>query len=73
MMVFQLEYDDKNLLFNIYSLAIKVLQDKEFAIQWLKTPKTALGDKIPINLLDTEAGAREVENLLGQIECGLYS
>lgn len=60
-------------LINIYYLANKILKNKEYAIQWLKTPKTALGGEIPKNLLDTEVGAREVENLLGRIEYGVYS
>lgn len=57
----------------IYSFALKVLKDKKFAIQWLNTSKTALGGEIPFQLLDTQAGTKEVENLLGRIEFGVYS
>ena len=38
---------------------------------WLRRPTTALGDHAPLDLLDTDIGAREVEILLGRIEHGI--
>jgi len=32
--------------------------------EWLSKPESALGDMAPLDLLDTDLGAREVENLL---------
>ena len=53
--------------------ARQVFDDAEGAAEWLKTPNLSLGDKIPLEYADTEVGAREVENLLGRIDYGVYS
>jgi putative toxin-antitoxin system antitoxin component (TIGR02293 family) len=53
--------------------AIDVLGDREKAAHWLTTPNRALGGEIPISLLDTSAGAHEVETVLDRIEYGVYS
>jgi putative toxin-antitoxin system antitoxin component (TIGR02293 family) len=47
--------------------------DLESAARWLTTPKEYLGSKTPLSYAKTEAGAREVENLLGRLEHGIYS
>jgi|SRR5579872_5927385 len=38
---------------------------------WLRRPTTALGGHAPLDLLDTDIGAREVETLLGRIKHGI--
>jgi putative toxin-antitoxin system antitoxin component (TIGR02293 family) len=43
------------------------------AVNWLTTPKKALGNEQPLLYARTEVGAREVENLLGRIEHGVFS
>jgi len=53
--------------------AIDTLGDREKAAHWLTAPNRALGGEIPITLLDTSAGAHEVEALLDRIEYGVYS
>jgi hypothetical protein len=53
--------------------AIDVLGDREKAAHWLTTANRALGGEIPISLLDTSAGAHEVETVLERIEFGVYS
>lgn len=60
-------------LAKIFALAIFVLEDKKFAVDWLSTPKTVLGGEIPLALLDTEAGTNEVTQLLGRIEYGVFA
>ncbi len=40
---------------------------------WLKHPQYGLGDAVPLDYARTEAGAREVENLLGRMKYGVYS
>jgi putative toxin-antitoxin system antitoxin component (TIGR02293 family) len=40
---------------------------------WLKFPQYGLGGAIPLDYAETEIGAREVDNLLGQIDYGVYS
>ena len=58
---------------NLYDRAIEVLGDQERAEAWLKEPKKALGMKTPLQYADTEPSAREVENLLGRLEYGVFS
>jgi len=43
------------------------------AIRWLTSPKKALDNQQPIQYARTELGAREVENLLGRLENGVFS
>jgi len=60
-------------LVRIYARAVEVFEDKKTALRWLNTPKTTLGGEIPLSLLDTDAGTREIEQLLGRIEYGIIS
>ncbi|HEY3914041.1 MAG TPA: antitoxin Xre/MbcA/ParS toxin-binding domain-containing protein [Verrucomicrobiae bacterium] len=53
--------------------AIQVFGDIEEAKQWLNSPQFGLGGAIPLEYAQSEVGAREVENLLGRIEYGVYS
>ncbi len=53
--------------------AAEVLGSPEAARRWLKEPQWALGDRIPLRFAETEAGAREVEDLLGRIEYGVVT
>jgi len=53
--------------------AVKVFGDMEDAKQWLNSPQFGLGGVVPLDYAQTEIGAREVENLLGRIEYGVYS
>ena len=50
-----------------------MFEDSERAHRWLKEPQRGLGNRTPLSLLGTEAGAREVEDLLGRIEYGVFS
>ena len=43
------------------------------ARQWLETPIPALQDQRPLELVKSEPGAREVEDLIGRIEHGIIS
>jgi len=43
------------------------------AVQWLLTPKAALAGEVPLRYCRTELGAREVENLIGRLEHGVFS
>ncbi len=54
----------------IVALADEFLGDHEKAIRWLKHPNRALGGIAPVEALDTELGARQVENVLGRIAYG---
>ncbi|HEY8902727.1 MAG TPA: antitoxin Xre/MbcA/ParS toxin-binding domain-containing protein, partial [Chthoniobacterales bacterium] len=53
--------------------ALQVLGDLESAKRWLGAPQFGLGGAVPLDYAKSEIGAREVENLLGRIEHGVYS
>jgi putative toxin-antitoxin system antitoxin component (TIGR02293 family) len=53
--------------------AVAVLGGVEAARQWLNSPQFGLGGEVPLDYAESEHGAREVENLLGRIEYGVYS
>jgi putative toxin-antitoxin system antitoxin component (TIGR02293 family) len=57
----------------IISYAQEVMGDDEKANQWLRRPNRALDNRLPLDLLQTESGARIVETILGRIEHGVYS
>lgn len=57
----------------LFARAEDVLDSKEAAREWLKSPARSLGGETPLDYTDTEVGAREVENLLGRIEHGVFS
>jgi putative toxin-antitoxin system antitoxin component (TIGR02293 family) len=50
-----------------------VLGSRERAGGWLRGPVRALGGVRPLDLLDTDLGAQQVERILGRIEHGVYS
>jgi len=55
----------------IFALAGEVLESDEMAKRWLHKPQHGLGGRVPMELIQTEAGAREVEDLLEKIEFGV--
>jgi len=57
----------------LFDKAIEVLGNIDAARDWMKTPKKSLAGKTPLEYCDTEPGAREVEDLLGRIEHGVFS
>jgi putative toxin-antitoxin system antitoxin component (TIGR02293 family) len=59
-------------LFSVVQIAQDILGPAE-AKNWLYRNIPALGDQIPLDLLDTEAGHRLVEQALLQIKYGIYN
>lgn len=57
----------------IMSLSIEVLGSREKAKEWLSRPNRALGGENPLSLLDTDVGAKQVEEVLGRIAHGVFS
>jgi putative toxin-antitoxin system antitoxin component (TIGR02293 family) len=53
--------------------AVEVMEGEEPARRWLTSPQVGLGGAVPLDYAETEVGAREVEDLLGRIEYGVYS
>lgn len=60
-------------LTRIAVMAEEVFGDRDKAIRWLHRPNRALGSEVPLALLNTDIGARQVEDLLGRIEHGVVS
>jgi putative toxin-antitoxin system antitoxin component (TIGR02293 family) len=57
----------------VVALGDEVLADPQVTSQWLRRANRALGGIAPIDLLDTDDGAREVEAVLMRLEHGVYS
>ena|ERR1041385_3211226 len=53
--------------------ATDVFDDEKEAVRWLKSPIRALDDHTPLDYAHTAVGIREVENVLGRIEHGIFS
>jgi putative toxin-antitoxin system antitoxin component (TIGR02293 family) len=68
------EESDRILRFaRLMGKAVEVLEDEDAARRWLRSPQVGLGGATPLDYAETEVGAREVEDLLGRIEYGVYS
>jgi putative toxin-antitoxin system antitoxin component (TIGR02293 family) len=54
-------------LARVYAHAVEMIGSEEKAVEWLRTPNRALGGDRPLDQLDTDPGARAVEDILGRI------
>ncbi len=59
-------------LARVFAHAVEVFAGSERARDWLESENRALGGQRPLALLDTDAGAREVDDVLGRIEHGIF-
>jgi len=58
----------------VFEKAVELFEgDPGAAVKWLTTSQRALGNHPPIAYSRTELGAREVENLIGRLEHGVFS
>ncbi len=72
----RLRKDESERLYRLQRLfdrAVEVFESDEAARDWFRTPQRALGGSTPLAFADVEPGAREVEQLLGRIEQGVFS
>ena len=72
----RLRADESDRLFRlgrIATLAEDVLGSQEKSVRWLHAPNRALGNQVPLRRLDTDLGARQVEDVLLRIAHGVYS
>jgi putative toxin-antitoxin system antitoxin component (TIGR02293 family) len=60
-------------LARVLAQAKETLGDMEKAGRWLQTSNRALEGDRPFDRLDTDAGVRSVEQILGRIAYGVYS
>jgi len=72
----RLARDESERLLRICSIFEKAVElfngDVPEAVAWLRRPRRALADHTPLAYSGTELGAREVENLIGQLEYGVF-
>ncbi len=58
----------------IFDMAVELFEgDTAQARTWLQTPQPGLGGETPLDFASTEVGAREVENLVGRLEHGVFA
>ncbi len=57
----------------IVALAENVLEDRDQALEWLSSEQHGLGNRKPFDLVETEAGTREIEEELLRIEHGFVA
>ena len=73
----KLEADESERLLRISTLFEKCVElfegDVTAAVNWLTSPKKALNRQPPLLYARTELGAREVEDLIGRIDHGVFS
>ncbi|MGI9139870.1 MAG: type II RES/Xre toxin-antitoxin system antitoxin [Gemmatimonadaceae bacterium] len=68
----QAESDRLTRVIRAISFATETLGSAEKSHRWLRKPNKALGNRPPLDLLDTDGGARLVEQVLGRIAYGIY-
>ena len=56
----------------ILSLAESVYGSRERALAWLRNPHARLDGRAPLSILNTDTGSRIVEELLLQIDEGMF-
>lgn len=60
-------------LARITAQAAVTLGNEEKAVRWLRRPNRALGNQAPLDLVDSDIGTRQVEEVLGRIDHGNIS
>ncbi len=69
----QAETDRAFRVAHIVSDAERVFGNKEKAHHWLRSPRPRFSGQTPLSMLATEVGTRMVEEVLGQIDHGIYA
>ncbi len=57
---------------DILEKAIRVIGNEDNARKWLYSPKRVLNGMIPADHAQTEEGAKEVKQILGRMEHGVF-
>jgi putative toxin-antitoxin system antitoxin component (TIGR02293 family) len=59
---------------NLFEKSVELFEgDRKAAVRWLTASKKALDQQTPLAYARTEIGAREVEELIGRLEHGVFS
>ncbi len=67
------ESDKLARLVRVFDQAVTVFGDVDQARTWLHKPRQRFDARTPIDMLRTDFGGRMVEELLGQIDEGMYA
>jgi putative toxin-antitoxin system antitoxin component (TIGR02293 family) len=69
--------DESDRLLRVSTIIEKAIDlfegDHAAALRWLTTPRKALDNHTPLAYSRTSIGSREVENLIGRLEHGVFS
>lgn len=57
----------------VFRFAVRVFGHREKALRWMSKSKAKFEGRSPLELLQTEVGGRLVEELLGQIDHGMFA
>jgi putative toxin-antitoxin system antitoxin component (TIGR02293 family) len=57
----------------VFCRTYEIFKSSDKTMRWLKSPCYALGNQVPVKLLDTTEGTELVLNTLGCIEYGVFS
>jgi putative toxin-antitoxin system antitoxin component (TIGR02293 family) len=58
----------------IFDMTLDLFEgDVTAARNWLLAPQAGLGGEVPLEIASTDIGAREVENLIGRLENGVFA
>ncbi|QPH40763.1 type II RES/Xre toxin-antitoxin system antitoxin [Pedobacter endophyticus] len=60
-------------LMEVYNYGYKVFEDREKFNRWIQSNNRALGNRVPLDVMDTIFGIDEVKNIITRIEHGVYS
>ena len=66
------EADALGRLLRVTAQAERIFGDEDFAHKWLRLPVPSLRNRIPLELAQTDAGAREVETALIRFGHGVF-
>ena len=67
------ESDKLARLMRVFNQTVTVFGDRQKARNWLYKAKKRFDDQTPLRMLRTELGARMVEEMLGQIDGGMFA
>lgn len=71
-----MEWNDETRRFcgRVVRVAVRLIEfyDEPQIAQWFETPQPLLGNRVPIELLTTDAGAAEVDAMVAHLADGAY-
>lgn len=67
------ETTNPSALRELLAIAEEICGGKQAARRWLHSPGMALNRERPIDVLESPGGADLVRQLLGRLECGVYT